>query len=498
MGDNQFNVLKIQIGYLLDNQWFSAVSRYKNGDFIDTVTFPSYGDISGCPQHIQSHYNKEYLAQTKEKVKRGLSKYRLKAFRNELANNNVTNECIRQSLAILKRQKIVLSGIRADGKPFFAEGYAKGTQRYNKKYKFKIIDYIKEMQKEGLETFALTITADVKQFNNNYLTAWQDYSKAMYETLENLRKHKGAKYVGIKESTKKGAPHAHIVLGFPKGTVKGYDKMKNRQRIWHGDLVEEIKKRTRSRIFRLEKVDGDNVKFYLTKYVSKFADIDIYKLSDKKGELSTEERKAAICTLATIATNTRQFLMTRNIQKKTEKAISVCSEKEVESFEEQRKKEIDKNIQDWYKFHTMPKGTAERRAICARLRAYLISICTNSPCYRVKPLRIMSRDRFDAVVKEDMAAFLSSDAEKESIFIKYGKDMSCKGCVFSDFIAFMVNGKSNYFSEHFTEEEYSDNELFMDRLHAVWCNLYEQLVNEKTCYSDILAEHHKNHWFCEK
>ena len=278
MGDNQFNVLKIQIGYLLDNQWFSAVSRYKNGDFIDTVTFPSYGDISGCPQHIQSHYNKEYLAQTKEKVKRGLSKYRLKAFRNELANNNVTNECIRQSLAILKRQKIVLSGIRADGKPFFAEGYAKGTQRYNKKYKFKIIDYIKEMQQEGLETFALTITADVKQFNDNYLTAWQDYSKAMYETLENLRKHKGAKYVGIKESTKKGAPHAHIVLGFPKGTIKGYDKMKNRQRIWHGDLVEEIKKRTRSRIFRLEKVDGDNVKFYLTKYVSKFADIDIYKM----------------------------------------------------------------------------------------------------------------------------------------------------------------------------------------------------------------------------
>lgn len=59
MDANYFNDLKIQIGYLLDNQWFSAVSRYKNGDFIDTVTFPSYGDISGCPQHIQSHYNKE-------------------------------------------------------------------------------------------------------------------------------------------------------------------------------------------------------------------------------------------------------------------------------------------------------------------------------------------------------------------------------------------------------------------------------------------------------
>ena len=495
MNDNQSNDLKIQIGYLLDNQWFSAVSRYKNGDFIDTVTFPSYGDINGCPQHIQSHYNKEYLAQTKEKVKRGRSKYRLKAFRNELANNNVTNECIRQSLAILKRQKIVLSGIRADGKQFFAEGYAKGTQRYNKKYKFKIIDYIKEMQKEGLETFALTITADVKQFNDNYLTAWQDYSKAMSVTLENLRKHKGAKYIGIKESTKKGAPHAHIVLGFPKGTVKGYDKMKNRQRIWHGDLVEEIKKRTRSRIFRLEKVDGNNVKFYLTKYVSKFADIDIYKLSDKKGELSTEERKAAICTLATIATNTRQFLMTRTIQKKTEKAISVCSEKEIESFEEQRKKEIDKNIQDWYKFHTISKGTAERRAISARLRAYLISLCTNSPCTRTNTLRIMSRDRFDSIVKENTSDFLKSDTEKEMLFIKHGKDISCKGCVFSDFVNFMTKSCSNYFSEQFTEEEMNDDELFMDKLRAVWCNLYEKLVNERTGYYDILKEHHKKHWF---
>ena len=351
------------------------------------------------------------------------------------------------------------------------------------------------MQSAGMETFALTITADVKQFDNNYLTAWQEYSKAMKETLENLRKHKGAKYVGIKESTKKGAPHAHIVLGFPKGTVKGYDKMKNRQRLWHGDLVDEIKKRTRSRIFRLEKVDGNNVKFYLTKYVSKFADIDIFKLSDKKGELSTEERKACICTLATIATNTRQFIMTRNTQRKTNKEISVCSEKEIESFEEQRKKEIDKNIQDWYKFHTISKGTAERRAISARLRAYLISLCTNSPCTRTNTLRIISRDRFDSIVKENMSDFLKSDTEKEMIFIKHGKDISCKGCVFSDFVNFMTKSCSNYFSEQFTEEEINDDELFMDKLRAVWCNLYEKLVNESTGYYDILKEHHKKHWF---
>lgn len=498
MNDNQSNVLKIQIGYLLNNQWFSAVHRYKNGDFIETVTFPSYGGLNKCPEHIQSHYNKEYLVQTKAEPKSRHSKYELKAFKKELQNNYVTNECIRQSLAILKRRRIVLQGIRADGKPFFAEGYAKGTQRYNKKYKFKIIDYIKEMQSAGMETFALTITADIKQFQDNYLTAWQEYSKAMQETLENLRKHKGAKYVGIKESTKKGAPHAHIVLGFPKGTIKGYDKMKNRQRLWHGDLVEEIKKRTRSRVFRLEKVDGNNVKFYLTKYVSKFADIDIFKLSDKKGELSTEERKACICTLATIATNTRQFIMTRNTQRKVNKEISVCSEKEIESFEERRKKEIDKNIQDWYKFHTMPKGTLERREISARLRAYLISLCTNSPCTRTKTLRIMSRDRFDGIVKENMADFLKSDGEKELLFIKHGKDISCKGCVFSDFVNFMTNAGSNYFSEQFTEEEINDDEIFMDKLRAVWCQLYEKLVNERTGYYDILKEHHKNHWFQEK
>lgn len=495
MNDNQSNVLKIQIGYLLNNQWFSAVHRYKNGDFVETITFPAYGGLNKCPEHIQSHYNKEYLIQTKAEPKSKRSKYELKAFKKELQNNCITNECIRQSLAILKRRRIVLQGIRADGKPFFAEGYAKGTQRYNKKYKFKIIDYIKEMQNAGMETFALTITADLAQFGNNYLIAWSEYSKAMQETLENLRKHKGAKYVGIKESTKKGAPHAHIVLGFPKGTVKGYDKMKNRQRLWHGDLVDEIKKRTRSRIFRLEKVDGNNVKFYLTKYVSKFADIDIFKLSDKKGELSTEERKACICTLATIATNTRQFIMTRNTQRKTNKEISVCSEKEIESFEEQRKKEIDKNIQDWYKFHTISKGTAERRAISARLRAYLISLCTNSPCTRTNTLRIISRDRFDSIVKENMSDFLKSDTEKEMIFIKHGKDISCKGCVFSDFVNFMTNAGSNYFSEQFTEEEINDDELFMDKLRAVWCNLYEKLVNERTGYYDILKEHHKKHWF---
>jgi hypothetical protein len=88
----------------------------------------------------------------------------------------------------------------------------------------------------------------------------------------------------------------------------------------------------------LEKVDGDNVKFYLTKYVSKFADIDIYKLSDKKGELSTEERKAAICTLATIATNTRQFLMTRQIQKKRKKQSQCVLKKKLKVLKNSAKR----------------------------------------------------------------------------------------------------------------------------------------------------------------
>ena len=107
----------------------------------------------------------------------------------------------------------------------------------------------------------------------------------------------------------------------------------------------------------------------------------------------------------------------------------------------------------------------------------------------------MSRDRFDSVVKENMSDFLKSDAEKEMIFIKHGKDISCKGCVFSDFVNFMSKSCSNYFSEQFTEEEMNDDELFMDKLRAVWCQLYEKLVNESTGYYDILKEHHKKHWF---
>ncbi|MGN1315532.1 MAG: hypothetical protein ACI4VW_00510, partial [Acutalibacteraceae bacterium] len=264
-----------------------------------------------CCEAVPSEFCVEPREDKKVIKRKNLMPLIMRDYIKEMQAADISDKIMKKALHDISCRIAILGIKRVDGTRQFITGYAKGTERYNKKMKFKIIDTVKELVKLDGETLALTITYDIKRYGKNQFAAWKNYTKHINKVLENLRKHKGAKYVWIKESTAKGYPHAHIIISLPKGSVKGWDKLKNGAKLFYGSVFDEIKKRVRSKIFRLEVVKGDNLKYYLTKYVSKFSEEDIFKLSEKKEGLTTEERKAIFCLLGTIATHTRQFGFTK-------------------------------------------------------------------------------------------------------------------------------------------------------------------------------------------
>lgn len=398
-----------------------------------------------------------------------------------IAEGEIDDENIRNILKAIQSQNIFLRYVDAQCKVRYFEGFAKGTERYNKVYSSKIQDAIKEMVDKGYETFALTLTCDRTKYFYNRLVAWSKSTEEINKVLENLRKNRGCEYTWVKESFKNGFPHAHIVLGFPKGTIKGYGKLRNRQKLYFGWLYKYVRSKVTSRIFRLECIKGENVKHYLTKYISKFDDFDIYKLSEKKGSFTKEERKALLCLIFTKLTNTRQFGISNNLKKK-ELPVEINYEETVKNFyvalSDTRNRECNTEV--------------ERKEKYARLRALLIKLCNNPLFICGKNVSFIPKDVFHKQENCSIKDFnKKSDLEREktdSLFVPLG----CGGCLYSHFRDFVLNGYDIIFSgfkkgengekiEIFTEEIMNNDELYIKTLVARFEELLLKSIGGMGC-----------------
>ena len=181
---------------------------------------------------------------------------------------SITQSLIKDGIKSIADNIPILQTTCKDGRVAFFTGNCKGTARYQKKQASKVQDKIKALATIEGETFALTITYDIKKYGENMYKAWKMYSKHIRNVLENMRKHWGLRFVWVKESTTKGYPHAHIVLHFPKGTNPGYKYMQNNKKIYFGKLYNEVKSRIlkneRSLILTLTKKMAEDLTSYLT------------------------------------------------------------------------------------------------------------------------------------------------------------------------------------------------------------------------------------------
>ena len=388
-----------------------------------------------CPHHIFIQESKNLEANEKNKDNKKDVTDILDFVVKATQKRQLSDDEIKRAIKLLANRIMILRYKNDKNETRYFESFTKGTNRYNKKLSSKVKDFTAAVCSNGSETFALTITCDPKKYEHNRFNAWKNYTKDINKTLENLRKHRGLKYLWVKESTKKGYPHAHIVLSFPKGFCKGYDKMQNAKRLFYGEFYEYIKANVVAPVFELQPIKGNNLKYYLTKYISKGEEDDVYRLGKKTEELTDAERKEALSFLMTTITKTRLcgFCKLKEMTKQNTSRTD----------EERYNKHLRKTA-----LREMKKSERERseREHFARLRALLIKLCNNSPFTCCKNIYAMSRNTFQREISADIDEEFFQNEKKQRKFENMSCRVTCNGCIWSDLVNFINGDKKSIFN----------------------------------------------------
>lgn len=352
--------------------------------------------------------------------------------RKALREGTLHDEELKDGLRIINNSVKAFSFLRDDGKRAFFTSYTKGTVRYGKKQAAESQDYIQNHVNAGWESFFYTLTCDPKKYANRY-DAWKNYKKReVMPALETLRKHHGLEYIGFMESTEKGYPHIHIVMFFPKGTIAGYDKMKSGQVLYYGKLFNYLRRRQNSIISKLIALKGDNVKYYLTKYVTKESESNVLQLESKKGAFTKSERKLALGLVITKACAIRTKVCCKDRTIPHESDVSPHNRPHVltpQSF-----------ISDFMARQKL--GTLSPRDF-ARLRAYLIKLCTNSPLTCGHCISVMSYRKFYSLFNADCSSVDANCEKNNLLFQKNSKTLSCGGCFFRSLMDLLSSNQKN-------------------------------------------------------
>lgn len=384
-----------------------------------------------CPHGVFVQESKNQDNNVKTSDKRLDVTDKLRFVINATQTRELSDDEIKRAIRLLGNRIMILKYKNDQNETRYFESFTKGTNRYNKKLSSKVKDFTAAVCANGTETFALTVTCDPKKYNNNRFDAWKNYTQDINKTLENLRKHKGLKYLWVKESTKKGYPHAHIVLSFPKGFCKGYDKMQNAKRLYYGEFYEYIKKNVVAPMFELQPIKGNNLKYYLTKYISKGEDDDVYRLGKKEELLTKAERKEALAFIMTTVTKTRLC----GFCKLKEMTIQNTSRTDAERLSKHLRKAGLKLMKN-------SSHECNEREHFARLRALLIKLCINSPFTCCKNLYAMSKNTFQKEISPDIDDEFLQNKKKQQKYDVLSKRVTCNGCIWSDLVRF-INGDKN-------------------------------------------------------
>lgn len=404
---------------------------FENESYSHAITNPtSFFFLNAPPISVKRDVNKTFK--------------KLEYVRETLKERNLTDEELKTQLKIIYSTIPILQTSKINGEIRHFEGNAKGTKRYNTKQKGKIMDFVKNHDPNHWECFFITITCAANDYGNRR-NAWLffnefDGQKAML----NLRKHYGCEFVGVVESTKKGYPHIHYIAFFPKGFMKNYDKMENGHAIRQGFLYDTITKNMSSKVKNIQVAKGENLKYYLTKYISKGTTEDIFSLANKKGSFTKEERSTVM-----------QLVYTKAFKKRT---VLMCKDRSLAAIK-QREEEKKASVSAQHlkaKLNYKVEQSLRRLKLKAReARRFLTSLCNNCPYYIspiVKSLSVFEyKRRFNHLPERNIAV---SDEDKNK-FDKKAFTLSDDSGFFRDFCDFVLGNYENQINTKFYDEESS-------------------------------------------
>ena len=458
-----------------------------------------------CGQAVSAALCENPNPDRKDLPRKHLKRLALYGFKKEANSEYISDDVIREGLYNFSRLFTFYGMRTVSGDIRFFEAYSKGTERYNKKQRFKIMDATATAVAQGYECFCVTLTYDIKKHGYDRLEAWSKFSSHIQKTLHYFINHHQAKVVWVKESTKNGYPHAHCLLCFPKGTIKGYSKMKNGLKIKYGWIFDKVKKFAMSKIFDISVVKGKNLKYYLTKYLTKDDEHSISAMASQTTPYTSEQRKSIYCLFFTTLTGSRTI------------GISKALRPQKINPNEKKEKGIQKTVEKLAAIDITHRPTSSHEAKkLRRLRRVLTSLCINFPC--LNRAEIYSVD----MLSENWhnVQLCKGNERLEEMYFNFfkesGQKVSCNGCLFSHLANFIVNKEDEWFNprvldikrpglykRYFDESDYEDDFIFLNKLRErlnflikkqyVSCsNIYSVVANEVHINYRFYAEKHKN------
>lgn len=437
---------------------------------------------------------------------------KLQFVRDILKVRNLEEDELKKALEICAQSISMLQTVNKEGKVAWFESNTKGTKRYCKIQQGKILDFVEEKRREKKDCVFLTLTCDPKKYSSRSF-AWENYLKEeVYRVTENLRKHYDAEYVATLESTAKGFPHIHMMLFFPHNTFKELKYYHNQQSIRKGRLYDMVCHTVNSEVFNLQAAKGENLKWYLTKYIGKGVESDVFSLLDKKGAWKLSDVKQVQEYIYLKAFNRRKLLMTRKGCKKRkaeeERLRISAGKKYAKSIEGasainsvlESIKPMSENYRDRVsvlldRIYKMPQEHA------TKLRAHLTRLCTNSPSWQDCHVESMSFEDFVKHFRRVPDRNNDVSQEEKEIFSFHGRVMVDSRNFIEDFMKFVmspsesdINRKEcvDFYNDRYTRMldyyDFSDDRQFLMAIFKAFCFYVQNILIKGVEYKEVLQQ----------
>lgn len=437
---------------------------------------------------------------------------RLQFVRDILKFRNLEEDELKRALQICASSLSMLQTVNREGKVAWFESNAKGTKRYCKIQQGKILDFVEERRREKKDCVFLTLTCDPKKYASRAV-AWEFYlQEEVYRVTENLRKHYNAEYVATLESTAKGFPHIHMMLFFPHDTFTELKYYHNQQNIRKGRLYDMVCHTVNSEVFNLQAAKGKNLKWYLTKYIGKGVENDVFSLLDKEGAWKLSDVKQVQEYIYLKAFNRRKLLMTRKgckKKKEEEELLRVSAGKKyagavkhagtinsvlesINPLSEGYRNPVSVLLE---RIEKMPQEHA------TKLREYLTRLCTNSPSWADCHVESLSFEKFVEHFKRVPDRNNDVKQEEKETFSLHGRVMVDSRNFIEDFMKFVmspsesdINRKEwvdfygNRYCKMLDCYDFSDDRQFLMAVFKTFCMYVQNILIKGVEYREVLQQ----------
>ena len=390
----------------------------------------------------------------------------------------------------------------------------KGSPKYNKDTRRKLIRYAKVFQKFFPHCYFITLTIDTKRVSGGIIDRHIKAVEKAGQFCKDLIRHFGGKYIIVNEEQKRGEIHFHIEFFTEKDLHTGnlrHTKNGKKVYIGAGELRQFCDEHWQIGHFDLQHGEGDNVIYYLVKYITKKTDEDFWAIKNKKS-LRGEDWKSFLGFMMPTIGGYRQYNCSRLTKEMREYEKQLLEEEEefLEKYHEFKEKERTLNnshtrfrpLNDYVaKSKIVVKALPEKKScstlserdrLAARLRAYLIALSDNSP---IPCLKVLFSGSYGDLINKYGTDFMKinklSDKEKHKLTLGCSP-LGCGGCVIGNVIMDFVNNKE-------TKIEINDHSKLLKPL--MWEILPKEMKETFTSFSfgheDSLNEDYYK-WILEK